>query len=114
MAPLTVIAQTPPRLHLSAIYRMTRLGETALLRLTTEALQGQVVVLSRMAAPVFRRLVLHRAVDVAHVTFVDVVHAVVVVALHLLLGVVVLRRGVQLPDRLHKHLTPGPSASYDA
>ena len=97
---------------------MTPLGETALLRLTKEALQGQVVILSRMVAPIFRRLVLHRAVDVAHVVaprhVVDVVHAVVVVVLHLVVGLVVLRRSVLLPDRLHKHLTPGPSVNYDA
>ena len=97
---------------------MTPLGETALLRLTKEALQGQVVILSRMLAPIFRRLVLHRAVDVAHVVaprhVVDVVHAVFAGALHLVVGVVVLRRSVLLPDRLHKHLTPGPSTNYDA
>ena len=71
-----------------------------------------------MVAPVFRRLVLHRVVDVAlavaprHV--VDVVHAVAAVALHLVVGVVVLRCNVLLPDRLHKQLTPGPSANDDA
>ena len=43
-----------------------------------------------------------------------VVHAVAVVPLHLVVGVVVLRRNVLLPDRLHKHLTQGPSAKYDA
>ena len=97
---------------------MTRLGETALFRQSKAALQGQVVVLSRTVAPVFRRLVLHRAVDVAlavaprHV--VDVAHAVAAVALYLVVGVVVLRRSVLLPDRLHKHLMPGPSANYDA
>ena len=114
----TAIAQTPPRPHLLTIYPMTRMGGTAQLRLNKAALQGQVVVLSRMVAPVFRRLVLHRAVDVAlavaprHV--VDVVHVVAAVALHLVVGVAVLRRNVLLPDRLHKHLTPGPSANYDA
>ena len=61
---------------------------------------------------------LHRVVDVAlavaprHV--VDVMHAVAAVALHLVVGVVILRRNVLLPDRLNKHLTPGPSAHYDA
>ena len=112
---LTVMAQIPSRLHLR---RMTRLEETALLRLSTAALQGQVVVPSRMVAPVFQRLVLHRAVDVAlavapsHV--VDVVHPVAAVALHLVVGVVVLRRHILLPDRLVKPLTPAPSANYDA
>ena len=76
------------------------------------------VVLSWMVAPVFWRLVLHRVVDVAlavaprHV--VDVVHAVAAVALHLMVGVVIIRRNVLLPDRLNKHLTPEPSAHYDA
>ena len=76
------------------------------------------VVLSWMVAPVFWRLVLHRVVDVAlavaprHV--VDVVHSVATVALHLVVSVVILRRNVLLPDRLKKHLTPGPSAHYDA
>ena len=97
---------------------MIRLWETALLRLSKAALQGQVEVLSRTVAPVFRRLVLHRAVDVAlavaprHV--VDVVHAVVAVVLHLVVGVLVLRRNVLLRDWLHKHLTPRSSANYDA
>ena len=60
----------------------------------------------------------HRPVNVTlavaprHVVYV--VHAVAAVALHLVVGVVVLRRNVLLPDRLHKHLTPGPSANYDA
>ena len=71
-----------------------------------------------MVAPVFRRLLLHRAVDAAlavaprHV--VDVVHAVAAVALHLVVGVVGLRRNDLLSGRLHKHLRPGPSANYDA
>ena len=108
----------PPETLPVAIHHMARLGETALLPLSKAALHCQVVILSRMVAPVFWRLVLHRAVDVAlgvaprHV--VDVVHAVAAVVLHLVVGVVVLRRNVLLPDRLHKHLTPGPSANYDA
>ena len=108
----------PPILHLSTIHRMTRLGEAVLFRLSKAALQGQVVVLIWMVAPAFRRLVLHREVEVAlavaprHV--VDVMHAVAAVALHLVVGVVILRRNVLLPDRLNKHLTPGPSAHYDA
>ena len=63
----------------------------------------------------------HRVYHVHHVTrshreshVVDVVHVVAAVALHLVVGAVVLRRNVLLPDRLHKHLTPGPSANYDA
>ena len=106
----------PPRLHLSTTHRMTRLGGTALLRLSKAALQGQVVVWSRMVAPVFRRLVLHREVDVA---------------LRWLRftwwkwctrwprstarrrGRGGSRRNVLIPDRLHKHLTPRPSANCD-
>ena len=53
------------------------------------------------------------ALAVASRHVVDVVNAVAAVALHLVVGVVVLRRNVLLPDRLHKHLTPGPSANYD-
>ena len=74
--------------------------------------------MSWMVAPVFWRLVLNRVADVAlavaprHV--VDVMHSVAAVALHLVVGVVILRRSVLLPDRLNKHLTPGPSVHYDA
>ena len=86
----TAIAQTPPRPHLLTIYPMTRMGGTAQLRLNKAALQGQVVVLSRMVAPVFRRLVLHRAGDVTLVVaprhVVDVVHKVAALALHLDVG----------------------------
>ena len=68
-----------------------------------------------MVAPVFWRLVLHRAVTVAlSVAPRHVVHAVAVVALHLVVGVVVLCHNVLLPDRLHKHLAPGASPHYDA
>ena len=67
---------------------------------------------------VFRRLLLYRAVDVALTVaprhLVDAVRAVAAVALHLEVGEVVLRRNVLLPDRFHNHLTPGPSAKYDA
>ena len=114
----TVIAQIPPRPHLSTNHRMARLGEKALLRLSKRARHGQVVVLSQMEAQVFRHLLLHRAVDVAlavaprHV--IDVVHEMAAVALQLVVGVVVLRRNVLLPDGLHKNLSPGPSTNYDA
>ena len=54
------------------------------------------------------------ALAVAPRHVVDVVHAVAAVALHLEVGVVILRRNVLLPDRLHKHRTTGPSANYDA
>ena len=71
-----------------------------------------------MVAPVFRRLVLHRPGDVvlavAPHQVVDVVHAVATVALHLVVGVVGLRRNVLLTDRFHKCVTPGPSANYGA
>ena len=108
---LTVIGQAPPRLHLSTIHRITRHGETALLHLTTEVLQGQVVVLSRMVAPVFRRLVLHRAVDVALVVaprhVVDVVHKVAALALHLDVG----GRGGSTSQRLNtRSVAQAPNA----
>ena len=109
-----VRAQIPPRLHLSIMHRMTRLEETALLRLNKAALLGEVMVLRRMVTPVSRRLGLHRAVDVALAVaprdVVDLVHAVATVALHVVMGVVVLRRNVLLSAQLHAHLTPGPSA----
>ena len=74
--------------------------------------------MSWMVAPVFWRLVLNHVADVAlavaprHV--VDVMQSVAAVALHLVVGVVILRRSVLLPDRLNTHLTPGPSVHYDA
>ena len=108
----------PPRLHLSIMHQMTRLEETALLRLNKAALLGEVMVLRRMVTPVSRRLGLHRAVDVALAVaprdVVDLVHAVATVALHVVMGVVVLRRNVLLSAQLHAHLTPGPSANKDA
>ena len=109
----TVRAQIPPRLHLSIMHRMTRLEETAFLRLHKAALLGQVMVLRRMVSPASRRLGLHRAVDVALAMaprdVVDVVHAVATVAVHVVMSVVVLRRNV-LSAQL-SHLTPGPSAN---
>lgn len=79
---------------------MTRLGETALLRLNKTALQGQVVVLKLVVAPVFRCLVLNRAVDVALVVALrHVLDVVAAVAQHRVVGVVVLRRQVLLLDR---------------
>ena len=111
----TVGAQIPPRLHLSITHRMTRLEEIDFLRLDKVALRGQVMVLRRMVTPVSRRLGLHRAVDVARAVaprdVVDVVHAVAVVAPHVVMGAVVLRRNVLLSAKLHAHLTPGPSAN---
>ena len=104
----------PPRLHLSIMHQMTRLEETALLRLNKAALLGEVMVLRRMVTPVSRRLGLHSVVDVALAAaprdVVDVVHAVATVALHVVMGVVVLPRNVLLSAQLHAHLTPGPSA----
>ena len=79
------------------------LGETALLHLREGALQVQVVVLSRVVAPVIRGLVRRRTARVApaevprHV--VGVVLTVGEVARHLVVGVVVVRRSVLLPDR---------------
>ena len=107
----TAIAQTPPRPHLLTIYPMTRMGGTAQLRLNKAALQGQVVVLSRMVAPVFRRLVLHRAVDVALVVaprhVVDVVHKVAALALHLDVG----GRGGSTSQRLNtRSVAQAPNA----
>ena len=82
---------------------MLRLGETALLHLSEGALQVQVVVPSRVVAPVIRGLVRRRTGRVApaevprHV--VGVVLTVGEVARHLVVGVVVLHRSVLQPDR---------------
>lgn len=112
----TTPTQCLPRPHQPTIHRVIRLGETtleetalvlrlgetALLHLREGALQVQVVVLSRVVAPVIRGLVRRRTARVApaevprHV--VGVVLTVGEVARHLVVGVVVLHRSVLLPD----------------
>ena len=113
----TTPTQRLPRPHQPTIHRVIRLGvttleetalvlrlgETALLHLREGALQVQVVVLSRVVAPVIRGLVRRRTARVApaevprHV--VGVVLTVGKVPRHLVVGVVVLHRSVLLPDR---------------
>ena len=78
---LTLLAQSLLEIHPLTVHRVLRLGE--------KALQGQVGVLTRMVAvDVVRVVVLLREVDVVRV-----------VVVHLVVGVVALRRSVPLRDQ---------------